>query len=424
MKVRELAFEIISTFYKKKTFINIALSQAIRRHNLTAVDRAFLTRLVYGTLQNHRLLDYEIKKVTTNKKIRPDMRSLLKCALYQMRFMDKVPAYAIINESVEIAKKNFGLQATSFCNAVLRQLQKEKFEPKREEFIDELAYLSLVYSHPEWLLRMVAKHHGQDSAICWLKNNNKEAPLTVRVNTLKAKKEELLKLGFFRENLASSEALDYIDKGNPADLPEFLAGKFVIQDLSSQLVASLLNPKVGDTVLDMCAAPGSKTYHLAALMKNQGKIVALDIHEHRLKLLVGNLPRLGISIVETKQCDATKLDQFFPAESFDAVLLDAPCSGLGVIRRKPDILINLKQEALDSLIDTQRLLIDQAVKVVKKGGTLVYSTCTINKKENEGQIEYLLKRYPNFKLESQTLILDNENLNDDFFMAKLRRSDG
>ena len=421
MKVRELGFNILSDIYKKGSYANIALSQALREESIDEKDKAFLTRLVYGTIQKNLILDYEIKKALDGKKIAPDMRTILKMSLYQLRYMDKVPDYATINEGVNLAKKKLGKEASSFCNAILRRLQKETFKPLKEEFKDDIAYFSLIYSHPEWLVRMVAKHYGEEVALDWLKHNSEEAPLTIRVNTLKSSKEELLKTGRFKEAKLSPCALYYLEGGSPANTKEFLDGKYVIQDEAGQLVALMLDPKENEKVLDMCAAPGSKTYQIADLMHNKGRIIAIDLYEHRLDLLKKNLPRLGISIVKTKAYDSRKLLDIYQEGSFNRVLLDAPCSGLGVIRRKPDILINLKQENLDGIINLQKELIDCAVKLVKKGGILVYSTCTIDKKENEGQIKYLTSSYPEFKLIDSRLVLPNKEESDGFYMAKLQR---
>ena len=349
----------------------------------------------------------------------PRFSTLLKVALYQLRYMDRVPDYAVINETVEIAKEHMGFQASKFANAVLRNLQRQKYEPKVEDFKDQIAYLCLCYSTPEWVVRMMAKHYGEDVAINWLKSNTLEAPLTVRVNTLKSSIDELLNTGKFVKTELSEVGLKYIGDEPVASLKEFLDGKFVVQDESGQLVASTLNPKPNDYILDMCAAPGSKTYHIASLLNNTGKIVAIDLHDHRVKLLESNLPRLGITNVKTKAYDSTKLLDIFDENTFDKILLDAPCSGLGVVRRKPDILINLEQNKLDEIISIQQQLIDQAVKLLKVGGTLVYSTCTLNKKENEKQVEYLLNKYPNFKLVENKIIFPHQYDSDGFFIAKL-----
>jgi len=421
MRIRELAYEILDSVYKKGTYVNIGLSQAIRNHQLSDSDRAFLTRLVYGVIQNNNLLDYEIKQAIEDKKIKPDMRTLLKMSLYQLRFMDRIPDYAVINEAVEICKAKMGRSASSFCNAVLRRLQKERFYPQESSFPDELTYLSTLYSHPLWMVKMMAKQYGEDVAKNWVINNHNEKKLVLRINNLKGNKQELLKTGDFKENKLCPSALDYLGKGNPATSKEFLDGKYVIQDAAGQLVAYMLDSKENERVLDMCAAPGSKTYHIADLMNNKGQIIAVDFYHHRLDLLKNNLPRLGISIVKTICYDSTKLTEILEEESFDRVLLDAPCSGLGVIYRKPDILINLKQENLDGIIELQRGLIDQAVKLVKKGGVLVYSTCTIDKKENEGQIIYLTSKYPEFKLIDSKMILPNKEESAGFFIAKLEK---
>lgn len=418
MKVRELAYFIVNSVYKNKAFSNIELSQTIRSNKLSDQDRGFLTRLVYGTLQNAMMLDYEIACATSGKNIRPEMRTLLKVALYQLRHMDRVPDYAVINETVEIAKEHMGFQASKFANAVLRNLQRQKYEPKEDDFKDRLSYLSLIHSTPEWVVKMMAKHYGEEVAVGWLKSNTNEAPLTVRVNTLKSSCEELINSGNFVKTNLSATGLKYIGSEPIASTKEFLEGKFVVQDESGQLVAQILNPQQNDYILDMCAAPGSKTYHIAALLNNTGKIVAVDLHDHRIKLLESNLPRLGIINVKTRVYDSTKLLDIFEENTFDKILLDAPCSGLGVVRRKPDILINLDQNKLDDIISVQQKLINQAVKLVKVGGTLVYSTCTLNKKENEKQVEYLLNNYPNFKLVDSRILFPHQFDSDGFFIAK------
>ena len=205
------------------------------------------------------------------------------------------------------------------------------------------------------------------------------------------------------------------------NVKEFLEGLVTVQDESGQMVAEIMDPKENCSILDMCAAPGSKTFHMASKINNKGKIVAIDLYEHRIQLLKNQIKRLGATSVIPVCYDSTKLLEKYQEESFDYVLLDAPCSGYGVVRRKPDLLVNIDQKDLDGILSLQKELIDVAVKLVKNQGTLVYSTCTLNKKENESQVEYLLNKYPNFKVVEQRVIFPDEFDSDGFFICKLVR---
>lgn len=421
MNVRMLAFDILNKVYKDKAFINLELNHAINDADLKVEDKAFLTTLCYGVLQRSIYLDYVIKKSCQGKKIEPKMRTLLKLALYQIYYLDRVPNYAIVNESVNIAKEVMGLYASKFVNAVLHNLIRNPFVLNKDDFKDEISYLCVQYSHPEWLIRMIAKQYGVENSIEYMKKNMTPPRVSMRVNTLKSKIEDHLEKDYFEKGNLSPVALTYTGKKSISELEEFKNGFMVVQDESSQMVAEIASPKKGSKILDMCAAPGSKTYHLASKIENDGHIVAIDLYDHRVQLLKNQLKRLGVSCVETFAYDSTKLLDKYQEESFDMVVLDAPCSGFGVIRRKPDMFFNLVPDSLDEIIKLQQDLIDVAVKLVKKGGTLVYSTCTINKKENEKQIEYLNAKYPGFKVVEQKLIFPFEYDTDGFFICKLEK---
>lgn len=418
MNVRELAVQVINNIYKNKSFSNIELSKTIRENNLSELDKSFLTKLVYGTLKKSNVLNYEISKVTENKEIKPLLRTILKTSLYQLRYMDKVPGYAVINEGVEITKNLIGLQASKFANAVLRKLQSNVFQPSMEEYENELDFYSFINGIPNWVSKMVEKHYGYDVALNYVKSSSLDCNVSMRVNTLRTTKEEILKNAEFKESKLSECGVLYTGNKSLNELDAFMSGKLAVQGESSQLVGPFLGPKENDYILDMCAAPGGKTYHIADLLNNKGSIVSIDLYPHRVDLLKQNLPRLGITCVKTKAMDATLLHEKFEKESFDKILLDAPCSGLGIIRKKPDILLNLDQNKLDGIIELQKSLIDEAYLLLKKKGILVYSTCTINKKENEKQVEYLLEKYPDMKLLEKRNIFPDEDIVDGFFMAK------
>jgi len=419
MNVRTLALDIIDSVYKNKSFSNIELNKALRENTLSNLDKNLLTILVYGTLQKSTILDYEISKVVERNNYKPKVRTLLKMSLFQLRYLSKIPAYAIINESVEISKDQFGFQTSKFVNAVLRKLSQESFLPKLEE-MDELEYYSLMSSFPLWASKMIEKQYGREVILNYLKTIGTPTKLFLRVNTLRTTKEEMLKKEYFEEgNLVNS--IVYKGEKSISELDEFLKGFVTVQSESSQEVSLFLNPSENDSILDMCAAPGSKTYHIADLFKNNGQITSCDLYPHRIDLLKNNLPRLNIKCVKTKVYDSTKISEVFKEESFDKVLLDAPCSGLGVIRRKPDILLSLSMDKLDGIIALQQSLIDEAIKMVKDGGYLVYSTCTLNKKENELQTKYILDKYPFMKLVEDKLITPSTDHYDGFYMAKFKK---
>lgn len=421
MQARKLAYSILNSVYKDKGFVNLLLNNALNESNLKPNDKGLVTNIVYGVLQNSMYLDYVIRHYCVDKKVDARMRTLLKCAFYQMYFMDKIPNYALVNETVEIAKSELGLQASKFANAVLNNAIRNPFTLKQSDFKDELSYLCMKYSHPEWLIRMIGKHYGMDKAMSYMKSNVTPPPLSLRVNTLKTSVEEILKVPYFKKGNLSPVGLFYTGDEPIGNVKEFLEGLVTVQDESGQMVAEIMDPKENCSILDMCAAPGSKTFHMASKINNKGKIIAIDLYEHRIQLLKNQIKRLGATSVIPVCYDSTKLLEKYQEESFDYVLLDAPCSGYGVVRRKPDLLVNIDQKDLDGILSLQKELIDVAVKLVKNQGTLVYSTCTLNKKENESQVEYLLNKYPNFKVVEQRVIFPDEFDSDGFFICKLVR---
>lgn len=422
MKVRELAFKVLWDILKDESYSNIALDKALRDEPLSIVDKKFLTMLVHGTLQRYSSLEYEIKQVTKGKEVKDKMKLMLIMSLYQLRYMDKTPSYAIINEAVEFMKAIDGKAGASFTNGVLRTLTRENHKPKISDFPTYLHYLSVAGNTPMFICKMWNSQYGGEVVKEIIKTNLKEAPLALRVNTLKAKKDDLLNQYLVNGNLASS-AIIYKGSKRISELDEFKEGLISVQDESGQLVAPLLDPKEGEVILDMCAAPGSKTGHIAELMNNKGTIFALDLHEHRVKLLHDGMKRLGVDIVQAKAMDATKLESEFEKESFDRILLDAPCSGLGVVRRKPDILRKITPQKIDDIIKDQMSLLDSADSYLKVNGILVYSTCTINKNENERQIAKFIENHPNYELIEEKTILPFEYDSDGFYLAKLKKGE-
>lgn len=410
------AYRILNQYFEDESFLNIALNEELKKSELKREDKDLCTTIVYGTIQNLLAIQYQLQPYIKGKRVKKKIKTLLYLSLYQLMYLDKIPEYAVINEAVNIAKKQ-GYQTSKFVNAVLRNFVRN--ERRSLEDLDELERISIETSHPLWMVKMFNKQYGLEKTKKICLEDNTPPTRSGRVNTLKASKEELLKEGCFKEGTLSKDALLY-DKGNLALTSYFKEGKVTIQDESSQLVARLLDPQKTDYVLDMCSAPGSKTTHLSALMENQGKIEAYDLYEHKVKLVEYNLRRLGVKNVHIQAGDSTKLKEVYSEKTFDRILLDAPCSGFGVLKRKPEIKYH-DSSIMDGLVSLQKLLLENAYYLLKNDGTMVYSTCTINKKENELMIQKFIEKHPDMEIIKQRTILNYEYHTDGFFMCKMKK---
>ena len=410
------AYRILNQYFEDESFLNIALNEELKKSELKREDKDLCTTIVYGTIQNLLAIQYQLQPYIKGKRVKKKIKTLLYLSLYQLMYLDKIPEYAVINEAVNIAKKQ-GYQTSKFVNAVLRNFVRN--ERRSLEGLDELERISIETSHPLWMVKMFNKQYGLEKTKTICLEDNTPPTRSGRVNTLKASKEELLKEGCFKEGTLSKDALLY-DKGNLALTSYFKEGKVTIQDESSQLVARLLDPQKTDYVLDMCSAPGSKTTHLSALMENQGKIEAYDLYEHKVKLVEYNLRRLGVKNVHIQAGDSTKLKEVYSEKTFDRILLDAPCSGFGVLKRKPEIKYH-DSSIMDGLVSLQELLLENAYYLLKNDGTMVYSTCTINKKENELMIQKFIEKHPDMEVIKQRTILNYEYHTDGFFMCKMKK---
>ena len=410
------AYRILNQYFEDESFLNIALNEELKKSELKREDKDLCTTIVYGTIQNLLAIQYQLQPYIKGKRVKKKIKTLLYLSLYQLMYLDKIPEYAVINEAVNIAKKQ-GYQTSKFVNAVLRNFVRN--ERRSLEGLDELERISIETSHPLWMVKMFNKQYGLEKTKKICLEDNTPPTRSGRVNTLKASKEELLKEGCFKEGTLSKDALLY-DKGNLALTSYFKEGKVTIQDESSQLVARLLDPQKTDYVLDMCSAPGSKTTHLSALMENQGKIEAYDLYEHKVKLVEYNLRRLGVKNVHIQAGDSTKLKEVYSEKTFDSILLDAPCSGFGVLKRKPEIKYH-DSSIMDGLVSLQELLLENAYYLLKNDGTMVYSTCTINKKENELMIQKFIEKHPDMEVIKQRTILNYEYHTDGFFMCKMKK---
>ena len=408
---RETALKILYEIEAKDAYLNIVFAKMMRESGLPPVERAFVKELTVGVMKHKITLDYAIAKFSSVrlKKISPYILNILRLGIYQLHFMDKIPASAAVNESVKLAKK-YGHRASSgFVNALLKRIASEPFLPLPDRAASEAVYLSVKYSHPEALCQWYMDTSGERAEELLAKNNERP-PICARVNCLKTNREELIERlkgeGILAETSHLADCGILISEGNIEATDCYRQGLLSVQSLSSQLAALTLLPKAGETVLDLCAAPGGKTAHLAELMGNEGRIFAADLYEHRLQTVRQNAERLGISIISAAQGDAT-VEKTEWLEQADKILLDVPCSGLGIIRRKPDIRYKAGLTDFDEIIRIQKNILNICSKYLKIEGELVYSTCTVNPQENMGVVEEFLKEHPDFAL----VPMGNEHIN-------------
>ena len=376
---REKALQIINDVLYKGAFLEESL-EILKKSNIDERDYNFIKEITTGVIRNRTYLDYVIKinSRVKIKRIHKIILSILEMAIYQMYFLDKVPDYSIVDESVNLAKIYGNRGSISFTNGILRSISKKDApQVKIEDSIDNL---STFYSHPKFYTEYFYNNYGEEFTKKLLKDNNEMPPFTIRVNTLKTSKSDLMsnlkELGFEIEETVYDNVLNILNPKGIIDTKYFDDGHFYVQDLGSILVASFLNPRQNSKVLDLCAAPGGKTTHLAELMNNTGEIMACDKSQGKIKLIQENAKRLGAKNIETRVNDARVLNKDF-IDKFDYVLVDAPCSGTGLYRKKPDIKWNKDLEDIKSLAEIQLEILDKAKDYVKEGGELLYSTCSI-----------------------------------------------
>ena len=402
---RELALQTLTEILVNQAYSNHALNDKIEKNDLTVQDKNFMAELVYGTLQNERLLNFYVTPYFKGK-VKAWVRILIQMTVYQLLFLDGIPEHAAVSEAVAIAKKRGGQYHGKLVNAILREMTRSSFT-SLETIEDEMERLAIETSHPLWLIKLWSKQFGKEKTQQMARANNERVKMAIRVNAVRGTREEL-KQKLLAESVEcqdgylSEDAL-IVMKGNPIKTQAFKQGWFYVQDEASMLVARALKPKHHAKVLDACSAPGGKTTHLAEMMRQTGKVYAHDIYDHKIKLIEDNVKRLGLTNVVTSLQDATTLNERYENESFDAVLVDAPCSGLGILRRHPEIKLTKKPSDLDEIMEIQEKILKAVAPLVKVEGTLVYSTCTVNRKENDKRIEWFLNAYPEFELD-QTLV--------------------
>lgn len=429
VNTRELALDTLIEVMEHDQYSHLVLRSVLDKYAyLEKQERAFLTRLVEGTIERTVELDYVINTYSKVKvkKMKPLIRNLLRMSTYQLHYMDSVPDSAVCNEAVKLAKKRGFFQLSGFVNGVLRSMIRE---PERVKYPDEkkapVQYLSVHFSMPEWIIEEWMETYGQEKTKALLQEFEKEQKLIVRTNlnrtTPEALAEALKNQGITacqNKDLPYALALTGVDQLQM--LPEFLAGDFYVQDISSMMVAETADVHPGDYVIDVCAAPGGKSTHIAELLNGTGQVEARDLTEYKVGLIRDNINRHGLSNMQAKVWDATVEDEA-SKEKADVLICDLPCSGLGVLGKKTDIRYKMTKEKQQELVLLQREILMAVRDYVKPGGTLVYSTCTINYEENEGNVEWFLDEFPYFSLESMRQMFPGELGQDGFFIAKLKR---
>ena len=394
MSVKYVAMKLIS-FVDKGSYSNIVLNDAFKEFYLTAKEKAFITEIFYGVLRNKNFLDYMIEKNT--KVIKKEwIRNLLRISIYQLTFMSS-DAKGVVWEATEIAKKH-GIAISKFINGTLRNYLRNK-DLEIKKLHDEKNY-EILYSIPQYFCDILEKQYGSENLNQAIISLKKIPYLSVRVNKLKYSEEEFEE--FLKEKdiqiIKKVDSVYYVNSGLIINSKEFKEGKIIIQDASSYLAAKNLGVKSDDLVLDICAAPGGKTAVLAEEMENKGEIIAIDIHQHKKKLIEENMKKLGIDIVKATVLDARNVNK--QGRKFDKILVDVPCSGYGVIRKKPEILYTKNRENIEELASLQLEILNSAADILKDGGELIYSTCTIISQENTENVEKFLNERKEFKVKA------------------------
>ena len=416
---RKIAVNILLKIEKDSAYSNITLGSYLKDNELGSNDKRLLSALVYGVLDRKITLDYVLSRFmkTPIKKTAPFSLMVLRTALYQVMFMDKIPDSAAVNEAVKLIKNSKESRNAGFVNGVLRSiLREENLLPQGDSIKD----LSVRYSCPENIINSFIDDYGTDNAIGILDETLKTPPMVLRTNTVKISTDELtLELektgiksekGFIENSVVLKNGADI--RGNQL----FKSGFFHVQDFASQKAVSVLSPKSGERILDICAAPGGKTFTMAELMENKGEIIATDLYDHKIKLIEKSAYRLGLDIIKATVCDASVYND--KLGEFDGILCDVPCSGFGVIRRKPEIKYK-EIEDYKSLEEIQYKILCNAVKYLKTGGRILYSTCTLRKNENERITEKFLSLNKEFEKKFEHTFMPHTDKTDGFYCALL-----
>lgn len=426
---RWLALEALLKIEEEEAYSQLVINHLLQQADeMDARDKSLVTEIVYGTLQHQRLIDFYLTPFLKQNIDKLDcwVKHVLRLSVYQLLFLDRIPERAVVHEAVEIAKKKGHRGIQSMVNGVLRNFIRTP-RASLDTIEDPLNRIAVQTSHPTWMVKRWSKQFGLEETLKICEANNKRPPLTIRVNTLKSSREQL-KLALEDEGYDvtiskhTPEGLHIRNGSRLINSHYYKEGYFTIQDESSMQVAPLVNPQPGMRVLDVCAAPGGKATHLAELMNNEGEIVANDVHAHKKELIEKQAHRLQVTNIKVMTSDGRLLGKHL-TQPFDCILLDAPCTGLGVIRRKPDLKWKKKPQDHSAIATIQTDLLEAVTPLLKREGTIVYSTCTIDKEENDQVIEQFIAKHNNYRIVEGTkkLILPHHHDSDGFFMIKLQR---
>lgn len=436
---RELAVDLLTKIEQEKAYSNVLLHHTLLQHKLSSAESGLLTELTYGTIQRLNTLDYLLNQVVAKgiNKLQPWVRSLLRLSLYQLLYLDRIPSRAVVHEAVNISKRRGHSGISGMVNAVLRRAAAWDGKPpmpKTDE--NPIQQIALEFSHPQWLISRWVNAYGLETTKLMCASNNLPPHTSVRINTMHHSRESVLAqlhadgIIAIPSPLAPS-GIVIQGAGNMAFTPYYTQGEISIQDESSMLVAEAVAPQAGMKVLDCCSAPGGKSTHMAELMNNQGEVWSCDLHSHKLRFIEEQAKRLSITCIHPMAEDARLLGKHFPPDSFDRILLDAPCSGFGVVRRKPDLKWSRQESAITELAKLQQELIRSVYPLLKPGGFLVYSTCTTEEQENGEVVRTFLADYPDMSIasfpasmnqlssEGMIQILPHQYHSDGFFIARL-----
>ena len=420
-KTREIALKALYKIEKEDAFSNIALDETLKqnRNSLEERDIGLISEIVYGVVTWKLTLDEIIKKHSKIrlKKISIWILNILRMGIYQIVFLDKIPKSAAVNESVNLAKRYGHKSSSNFVNAILRKVEKKDYN-ELFEIEDDIERISKTQSMPVWIIEKLLKEMTIEEVEQICKDSNLKPEISIRLNKLKITKEEL-KEKLSQNNIQYKDGIldDFLiisKVKNIENLNLFKQGLFTIEDEGAGLIPLVLDVKEKQKVLDACSAPGGKTTYMAEIMKDKGEIIACDVYEHRLKLVNDTARRLGINIIKTELNDATKYNEKYN-EKFDKILLDVPCLGIGVLKRKPDIKWKRKKEDIEKINAIQYKILENCSKYLNKGGSIVYSTCSILKEENIDVIQRFLNNNKKFKLEKINLKEIEFNTKKSFF---------
>lgn len=435
---RTAALEGLKALRIEKTWPDIFARTKLAQMNLSAQDTALAVNMLYGTIENLSLIDYYIASFSSIKlkKIMPQVLDCLRLAVYQIIFLDKIPDSAAVNESVALARKSGGARAGSFTNAVLRKISGQKESLPSVPKDDFASYLSIQYTHPKWFAEKMIAQLGKDEAEKLLAANGVNPKTTARVNTIKITTHELLQI--LANQGVTAKKHDFLPDfvvfetaGNLAKLPAFEQGLFYIQDAASAMAVYTLNPSENSDVLDMCSAPGGKAIIASQMQNCKGKLLACDVHEFKAKIIADNAEKYGCTNIKTRVCDSSILQEDL-VDSFDYIICDVPCSGMGIVRKKCDIRFK-EQESAENLPNLQKKILLCASRYCRKGGFIVYSTCTVLDAENKDVIFEFLRDNKDFEAvpfdvgnveapDGLVTLYPHKNDTDGFFISKLRRT--